>query len=303
MKKIFLALLALSLCLGGCFQSKGKDEEAPVIELSHKRVQVSVGDSIDYQSYIKNVSDNVDQDLKKKVTYNKIETSKIGKYTIVYEVKDSAGNQARQELVVDVVTMFDDDIYSPIGIEVDTVDHPEDVTVLVNKVNQIPEGWEPDDLVTVIDGTQQLRKEAAEAYNDFYKAAQNKGITLYSISGYRTQETQTRYWTNMVNVYGEEYASQYSAYPGRSEHQLGLAMDVSYTTVGDRLSEAVEDSDIGQFIISDGYKYGFILRYPKDKVAITNYGYEPWHIRYVGVDLATKLHKSGQTLEEYYDQK
>lgn len=303
MKKLFLVIMTLCLCLSGCAQSQKKDEEAPIIELTHKRIQIGIYDNIDYQSYIKNVSDNVDQDLKEKITYNEIDTSKIGKYTICYEVEDRAGNHASQKLIVDVVTMYDQGIYSPIGIDVNTVDDPEDVTVLVNKINQIPEGWVPDDLVTVIDGTQQLRKEAAEAYNQFYQAAKDQGIEIYSISGYRTHETQTRYWTNMVNVYGEEYASQYSAYPGRSEHQLGLAMDVSYTTVGDRLSEAVADSDIGRFIVSDGYKYGFILRYPEDKVAITNYGYEPWHIRYVGVDLATKLHESGQTLEEYYDQK
>ena len=94
----------------------------------------------------------------------------------------------------------------------------------------------------------------------------------------------------------------YLDYPGRSEHQLGLAIDVSYTTQGDRLSEKVADSAIGKFIISDAYKYGFTLRYKKDKVAITNYGYEPWHIRYVGIDLATKLHDQNLTLEEYYKQ-
>ena len=173
----------------------------------------------------------------------------------------------------------------------------------MNKLHQIPEGWTPDDLEPVIDNAnQKLRKEANEAYTKFYNAAKAKGIDIYSISGYRTNATQTLYWNNQVKVYGEEYASQYSAYPGRSEHQLGLAIDVSYTTQGDRLSEKVADSAIGKFIISDAYKYGFTLRYKKDKVAITNYGYEPWHIRYVGVDLATKLHDQNLTLEEYYKQ-
>lgn len=77
-------------------------------------------------------------------------------------------------------------------------------------------------------------------------------------------------------------------------------MDVSYKTTGDRLSESVADSDIGQFIESDAYKYGFILRYPQDKTEITNYNYEPWHIRYVGVELATYLYENNLTLEEYY---
>ena len=162
----------------------------------------------------------------------------------------------------------------------------------------------PDDLEPVVDNSsQKLRKEANTAYTKFYNAAKAKGIAIYSISGYRTNATQTSYWNNMNKVYGNEYASQYSAYPGRSEHQLGLAIDISFKTDGgDRLSEKVASSDIGKFIISDGYKYGFILRYPSDKIAVTNYGYEPWHIRYVGVDLATKLHDENITLEEYYKQ-
>lgn len=302
MKKFVLALCLMGMLLSGCSIGKKEDKEAPVLKLAHKRVQIAVNTKIDYLSYVSQAEDEVDGDLKESLQYTEIDSSKIGTYTVDYTVKDQAGNEAKQTLTIDVVTMFDNDIFSPQGIEPTTVENPEDITVLVNKVNQIPEGWVPDDLVEVIDGGQMLRKEAAEAYEKFYKAASAQGIELYSISGYRTNDTQTRYWTNMVNVYGEEYASQYSAYPGRSEHQLGLAMDVSYKTTGDRLSESVADSDIGKFIVSDGYKYGFVLRYLKDKVAITNYGYEPWHIRYVGVELATKLHESGLTLEEYYDQ-
>lgn len=301
MKKLILALCFVSMLLSGCSIGKKEDKEAPILKLTHKRVQIAVNTKIDYLSYVSQAEDDVDGDVSS-LQYTEIDSSKIGTYTVEYSAKDKAGNEAKKTLVIDIVKMFDNDIYSPNGIEPTTVENPEDITVLVNKVNQIPEGWVPDDLVEVIDGGQMLRKEAAEAYEKFYKAASSQGIELYSISGYRTNDTQTRYWTNMVNVYGEEYASQYSAFPGRSEHQLGLAMDVSYKTTGDRLSESVADSDIGKFIVSDGYKYGFILRYLKDKVAITNYGYEPWHIRYVGVELATKLHENGLTLEEYYDQ-
>lgn len=209
-------------------------------------------------------------------------------------------NELEASMIVDVVTMYDK-IYSPLGITPETIEDPDDITVLVNKQYAIPEDYVPDDLVTVVDSSQQLRKEAAEAYEAFYNAAVAKGISIYSISGYRTNETQTLYWNNQVKVRGEEYASQYSAYPLRSEHQLGLAIDISYMTEGDRLSESVADSEIGQFIVSDAYKYGFILRYPEDKTNITNYGYEPWHIRYVGVELATKLYEEDLTLEEYYE--
>ena len=158
-----------------------------------------------------------------------------------------------------------------------------------------------DDLEKVIDCSQKLRHEANQAYTQFYQAAKEKGIEIYTISGYREPETQQLYWDNSVKVFGQEHAIQYNAYPRRSEHELGLCVDISYTMDGDRLSEKVADSPLGKFIESDAYKYGFILRYPQDKVRITGYGYEPWHIRYVGVDLATQLHQENKTLEEYYE--
>lgn len=300
MKKKMSLLLAGMLCLTGCGH---KDETAPVLELTKQRVQVGVNSEVDYLSYVEKAEDENDGNLISTVNYDEIDTSKVGQSEITYTVKDKSGNESKQTLIVDVVKYFKNGIYSPLNVTPDTVENPEDITVLVNKVHQIPEGWTPNDLESVPDNkNQKLRKEANEAYTKFYKAAKAKGIEIYSISGYRTNKTQKTYWDNQVKAYGEEYASQYSAYPGRSEHQLGLAIDVSYTTEGDRLNEKVATSSLGKFIVSDAYKYGFILRYTKDKVAITNYAYEPWHMRYVGVDLATQLHESGLTLEEYYKQ-
>ena len=183
------------------------------------------------------------------------------------------------------------DLINPITAQADIVENPDDVTVLVNKLHEIPEGWKPDDLEKVIDCSQKLRHEANQAYTQFYQAAKEKGIEIYTISGYREPEIQQLYWDNSVKVFGEEHAIQYNA----------LCVDISYTMDGDRLSEKVADSPLGKFIESDAYKYGFILRYPQDKVRITGYGYEPWHIRYVGVDLATQLHQENKTLEEYYE--
>ena len=234
------------------------------------------------------------------ISYNEIDTSSVGKKTVHYKVTDQAGNQSQKDLIVDVVE-YVGDLINPITAKADIVENPDDVTVLVNKLHEIPKGWKPDDLEDVIDCHQQLRHEANEAYTKFYQAAKAKGIAIYTISGYREPETQQLYWDNSVKVFGEEHAIQYNAYPRRSEHELGLCVDISYTTEGDRLSEKVADSALGKFIESDAYKYGFILRYPQDKVRITSYSYEPWHIRYVGVDLATKLHNENITLEEYYE--
>ena len=217
MKKIALLTMIGALCLTGCSIVKEEDKTAPALELTKTRVQVGVNSQVDYQSYIQKAIDEVDGDLISAVQYNEIDTSKTGQYEVQYTVKDESGNESKQTLLVDVVKYFQNGIFSPLGVKADTVDNPEDVTVLVNKLHQIPEGWTPDDLEPVIDNAnQKLRKEANEAYTKFYNAAKAKGIDIYSISGYRTNATQTLYWNNQVKVYGEEYASQYSAYPGRS---------------------------------------------------------------------------------------
>lgn len=301
MKSKNLLSIGFLIFLAGCSSTLAKDETSPELILTKNRIHVDVNQRIEYLSYVDKAIDDVDGDLKQKVTFNEIDTSQKGHQIIEYVVSDKAGNESKKRLEVDVVPMYKNGIFSPMEVEAVPVKNPEDVTVLVNKIHSIPEGWKPTDLEPSIDNpNQKLRKEANEAYTRFYKAAKAQGIPIYSISGYRVSSLQERYWKNMCKVYGEEYASEFSAYPNRSEHQLGLAMDVSFKTTGDRLSEAVADSKVGKFIVEHGYEYGFILRYPHNKVAITNYGYEPWHIRYVGQELAIKLHHEGLTLEEYY---
>lgn len=281
MKKIMLLLIMLFLLNG---QVPKNDE----LRLKVSRIQSGRNQEIDYLKYI-------DCKEKDKVEFNSIDTSHFGTYQVVYKY-----HSFQKKLTVDIVEMYNNNIINPETLLCDIVKNPQDITVLVNKVHGIPQDYQPDDLVNVIDSQQQLRKEAAEAYKQFYLEAKKRNIAIYTISGYRTNELQTTYWNNQVKVKGKEYASLYSAYPGRSEHQLGLAIDISYKTTGDRLSESVKQSDIGKFIVSDGYRYGFILRYPKDKEQITNYGYEPWHMRYVGKKLAKILHDQNLTLEEYY---
>lgn len=296
MRKI-IGFITVFLILTGCQE---KDQEAPVLSLRKSRVQIALNTSFDYLQYVKKAYDRQDGDVTDQINYNEIDTTSVGKKTVHYKVTDQAGNQSQKDLIIDVVE-YVGDLINPITAKADIVENPDDVTVLVNKLHEIPKGWKPDDLEDVIDCHQQLRHEANEAYTKFYQAAKAKGIAIYTISGYREPETQQLYWDNSVKVFGEEHAIQYNAYPRRSEHELGLSVDISYTTEGDRLSEKVADSALGKFIESDAYKYGFILRYPQDKVRITGYSYEPWHIRYVGVDLATKLHNENITLEEYYE--
>ncbi|MBR2564600.1 MAG: M15 family metallopeptidase [Paenibacillus sp.] len=184
------------------------------------------------------------------------------------------------------------------------------MTVIVNKQRSLPEGYEPSDLVEPdvpfsFDGPhekRQMRKEAAEALEKLFAGAKADGIELRAVSGYRSYQRQVSIYNNNVKTKGEEYASRVSAVPGRSEHQTGLAMDVSSPSVGNVLEEVFGSSKEGEWLDEHAAEYGFIIRYPKGEEDVTGYVYEPWHIRYVGADLAPDVVQSGLTLEEYFDE-
>ncbi|MBQ7864550.1 MAG: M15 family metallopeptidase [Lachnospiraceae bacterium] len=146
-----------------------------------------------------------------------------------------------------------------------------------------------------------LKKVAAEALEELYAAAlTEEGLTIYGISGYRSFDRQYDiYGANLITK-GTRHTNLYSAAPGNSEHQTGLAIDVSCQSIGFALVERFENTPEGIWLKDNCWRFGFILRYPKDKERITGYAYEPWHIRYVGVPLAYYLYTNNLTLEEYY---
>lgn len=184
------------------------------------------------------------------------------------------------------------------------------MTVIVNKQRSLPEGYEPSDLVEPnvpfsFDGPHEkrhLRKEAAEALEKLFAGAKADGIELRAVSGYRSYERQVSIYNNNVKTKGQEYTDRVSSVPGHSEHQTGLAIDVSSPSVGNALEEVFGTSKEGQWLAEHAAEYGYIIRYPKGEDDITGYVYEPWHIRYVGTDLALDVVKSGLTLEEYFDE-
>lgn len=200
------------------------------------------------------------------------------------------------ETVVTYVNInLDKDFYTD-SVE---VDNPDDLTVVINKFNHLDKDFVPKDLVTLFDSKigAKMVKPAAESYQKFIYGAKEDGITLESTTAYRSYSFQNTLYTNYVKKDGVKLADTYSARPGSSEHQLGLAVDLNdpnYT--GARLS----DKDY-EWVLNNSYKYGFILRYTKEGVPITGYMEEPWHIRYLGVELATKVYESKLTYEEYYD--
>lgn len=184
-------------------------------------------------------------------------------------------------------------------------------TVLVNKEYPIDEDYVPSDLVmpnvdfsfSFADEKRYMRKEAAESLEKMFAAAEYYGHKLYATSGYRSYSRQTTLYNyNLLNR-GYDYTNVYSARPGRSEHQTGLAMDITSKSVSKQLTDKFADTEEGKWVKDNCYKYGFILRYPKDKEAITGYAYEPWHFRYVGYDLAKYIYDNNITLDEYYGYK
>ncbi|MDP4097187.1 M15 family metallopeptidase [Paenibacillus sp. P96] len=185
---------------------------------------------------------------------------------------------------------------------------PDVVTVMVNKQNRLPENYSPDDLVYpnvrfLFDEKiekRMLRKEAAKALEDLFAAAEKDGIYLAGVSGYRSEERQKVIFNQYVAKDGEEKAKTYSAYPGTSEHQTGLAIDVSGTDGSCAAESCFAGTPEAEWLAAHAADFGFIIRYPEGKEKITGYKYEPWHLRYVGIDLAKEVSTQGITLEEYF---
>lgn len=200
-------------------------------------------------------------------------------------------------------------------IEIDSQDrkivkNPDDYLVLINKDRFLPDGYEPKDLVIPdVDFSfeedipkRYIRKEAAYQLEKLFKAGKKDGIELYASSGYRPYSRQVQVYEAKIEKDGEDEAKKLVAMPGQSEHQTGLAMDVTSRSIGFLLEEEFEDTKEGQWVKDNAHNFGFIIRYPKDKVESTQYSYEPWHLRYVGDD-AKDIYKSNLSLEEYLEKK
>lgn len=176
---------------------------------------------------------------------------------------------------------------------------------LVNKNSKLEEDYIPNDLVypdvkTVIPGKDNrnlLRRCAAEALQLMFSDAKKEGVTLYLFSGFRAYGTQDVIYKASLKKSSPEYVAK----PGESEHQTGLAADIVGNNTNVSLDDSFADTVAGKWLKENAYKYGFILRYPKDKENITGYRYEPWHYRYVGRDLAYYLNKDNLTIEEFYN--
>lgn len=171
--------------------------------------------------------------------------------------------------------------------------------ILINKYYKLSEDFIPN-LVNVEKGyatyNAQMDEEAYTYFKQMVDAAASANIKLYSVSAYRTYETQNSYYTSYAKRDGKEAADKFSARPGYSEHQTGLATDINTASSNAHF----EDTKEYAWLAENAHLYGFILRYPKGKEYLTGYKYEPWHYRYVGKEVASIIHKIGITFEEYY---
>ena len=190
---------------------------------------------------------------------------------------------------------LDNDYYT----NVSDVLEQDSITVLVNKYNKLSDSYVPKDLVSVSYGSGTLRKEAALAFNNMCADAKKEKIYIYGGSGYRSYSHQYGLYNNYVARDGKTAADTYSARAGHSEHQTGLAMDI----LNGRWDYIGANDKEFTWLVNNSYKYGFILRYLEGKEKITGYMYEPWHYRYIGVELATELNNQGITYEEYIAKK
>jgi D-alanyl-D-alanine carboxypeptidase len=184
-----------------------------------------------------------------------------------------------------------------------------DHAVVVNKQRSLPADYVPNDLIQPdvpfsFAGKSEkklMREQAARALEQLFKKAEADGIQLYAVSGYRSYSTQKIIFDYNVQTQGEEEARRFSAHPGQSEHQTGLAMDISSPSIHFALEEAFGDTEEGRWLADHAPDFGFIIRYPEGKEAITGYAYEPWHIRYVGLRIARELTEKQMTLEQYFE--
>ncbi len=186
---------------------------------------------------------------------------------------------------------------------------PSSIWAVINKQHPlVPKTYTPIDLVTPsvalrVPGNQtmQLRSAPAAALETMFAAAKTNNLNLMIASGYRSYNYQVSLYGGYVSSIGQSQADIQSARPGFSEHQTGLAVDIEPLSKNCELAPCFAQTPEGQWLVTNAYKYGFILRYTDATTTVTGYEGEPWHYRYVGVELATELHTANvATLEQFF---
>lgn len=232
-----------------------------------------------------------EENLDRYIKYDFIDTKSVYDTTILKEKYNY------EDTVTFVNAYLDKDYYSndiPLS-----KDKASKLDVIVNKYYKLDKDYEPEDLTVInskfASGTQKLRKEAADKFEEMASDMLKENLKIYAGSTYRSYSYQEGLYNRYVKKDGFKEAETYSARAGYSEHQLGLAVDI----VNGKWNYLSEGDKEYTWLINNSYKYGFILRYPHESEYITGYVFEDWHFRYLGIELATKVHESKLTYDEY----
>ena len=289
----------------GTFTYKGEEKEVKLIVKDTKSPEINGVKDIEVLAFTTKpdllseitADDNSKEEIKVEVKgeYN-IEIP--GEYNLSYVAKDSSGNEIIKEFKV--IVKENENVKISKTSKGNTIKNYYGITyiddvIVVNKTYSLPSNFAPNNLVT-INGYIKVVDYVKNAFNELKSDASSIGLNIYASSGYRSYSDQKYIYNNYVKMDGQEKADTYSARAGYSEHQTGLAIDVN------TIDMTFDNTEESIWLKENCYRYGFIIRYPKNKDSITGYMYEPWHIRYVGKELAKKLYDDGQwiTLEEYY---
>lgn len=212
----------------------------------------------------------------------------------------------------DGVPLAADDTFAPAKVRLPVCEYKDELTryrkvkqwkkTLLDTNLKIKRSYKPWDLVSVsrarIAGSGKVRRIIIRDLKALAAAARTAGKPLAVRSAYRSYDYQKRLFDSYVRTYGFDKAARFSARPGHSEHQMGTTIDFTVGP-GVPLTTRFGDTPSGKWLARNGWKYGFIMSYPKGKRSASCYGYEPWHWRYFGRDLARKIHQSGQVPRRY----
>jgi D-alanyl-D-alanine carboxypeptidase len=200
---------------------------------------------------------------------------------------------------------------SSINTQLHSTDKPGSIWWIVNKNRPLPSAYVPPEMsipnVTLrLDSNNESMKintSIVKNVEDLFAGAQQAGNPLLFASGYRSEEYQRQLYKSYVEQEGQEFADKTSAKPGTSEHQTGYAFDVCELNKDCELEKSFANTKAGIWLKNNAHKYGFIIRYLDGKESETGYDYEPWHLRFVGIELATELHNSNRTMEDFFNMK
>ena len=287
---IFLIVFIARLTIKGIntLASKKKEKNPPVIVEKKKKEKQPKIHSVDLQKEYLEQLGNINE----KVDFFNM------KYLDRYiDYKNSNKDLENEQVILNVNMGLDKPYYT------NTVETPylNTTYILVNKYHSLPSNYVPNNLKSISSkysiGGMKLVEEARDAFEDMASDALKSKLHIIAMSSFRDYEYQVDLYNKYVKQDGKEAADTYSARAGFSEHQSGLCLDV-YD--GEIPYTSFEKTNEFKWMKDNAYKYGFILRFPKDKVEETGYRYESWHYRYVGKEIAKYIYENNISYEEYY---